>query len=96
MSSRRKSADMSIILILGLAFSTAVVISWVVPCGSPQNTASSVVQSTSSHAVSRGRSSMKKCGNTSSMALPAWVLAVSAAISTWGWRASSRTASAPV
>ena len=87
---------MSITLIFGLALSTAAVISCVVPCGRPQNTASSAVQSTFSHSVSLGRSSMKKCGNTSSIALPACVLAVSAAISTLGCRASSRTASAPV
>ena len=53
-------------------------ISCVVPCGSPQNTASSLVQSTSSHFTSCGRSSMKKCGKTSPIALPAWVFAVSA------------------
>jgi hypothetical protein len=62
---------MSIILIAGLAASTTVVISCVVPCGRPQNTASSAVQSTFSHSMRRGRSSMKKCGNTSSNALPA-------------------------
>ena len=81
---------------MGLALRTAAMISCVVPCGSPQNTASSLLQSTFSHSTSFGRSSMKKCGNTSLIALPAWVLAVSAVISAFGCRANRRTASAPV
>ena len=40
MSRSRKSADMSITLMSGLAASTAAVISCVVPCGSPQKAAS--------------------------------------------------------
>src|SRR4029434_11249435 len=51
---------MSRILMLGLALRTAAMISCVVPCGSPQNTASSLLQSTFSHSTSFGRSSMKK------------------------------------
>ena len=87
---------MSRTLILGFAFRTAAMISRVVPRGSPQNTASRLAQSTFSHSTSFGRSSMKKCGNTSPIDLPEWVLAVSAVISACGCRASRRTASAPV
>ena len=51
MSRSRKSADMSMTLISGLAARTAAVISCVVPCGRPQNAASRPLQSTFSHST---------------------------------------------
>src|SRR5258707_12974601 len=74
--------------------STDFVISWVVPCGNPQKTASTDDQSASSTDVSGGSATKPRCGNTSAIGLPAWLFAGSAGISRFGGGGATRAEAA--